>query len=175
MVKMSPDEFIHFLHIKLKERFKLTDENAEYLSETLINGHKKVNNGQYATTVDKGLIKNFIRKDNRWVIDDTLDNNDVVRGAEDLACELNNNCIAVSGEMDKCESIELNKSEIKEKMIKSAINEFDEKSYDSDNTKVLLYKNNLLISYIYYDSSGTLNKMETASAVSLMISLMLNL
>jgi hypothetical protein len=127
MVKMSPDEFIHFLHIKLKERFKLTDENAEYLSETLINGHKKVNNGQYATTVDKGLIKNFIRKDNIWVIDDTLDNNDVVRGAEDLACELNNNCIAVSGEMDKCESIELNKSEIKEKMIKSAINEFDEK------------------------------------------------
>ena len=127
MVKMAPDEFIPFLRAKLKERFKLTDENAEYLSETLINGHKKVNNGQYATTVDRGSIKNFIRKDNRWVLDDTLDYSDVVRGAEDLTCELNDNCIMVSGEMDKCESIELNKSEIKQKMIKSAINEFDEK------------------------------------------------
>jgi hypothetical protein len=127
MVKMAPDEFIPFLHAKLKERFKLTDENAEYLSETLINGHKKVNNGQYATTVDRGIIKNFIRKDNRWVLDETLDNNDVVRGAEDLTCELNDNCIVVPGEMDKCESIELNKSEIKQKMIKSVINEFDEK------------------------------------------------
>ena len=127
MVKMAPDEFIPFLHAKLKERFKLTDENAEYLSETLINGHKKVNDGQYATTVDKGSIKNFVRKDNKWVLDDTLDYNDVVRGAEDLTCELNDNCIEVTGEMDKCESIELNKSEIKQKMIKSAINEFDEK------------------------------------------------
>jgi len=127
MVKLPPDEFIPFLHAKLKERFKLTDENAEYLSETLINGHKKVNDGQYATTVDNGTIKNFIRKDKRWVLDETLDYNDTVRGAEDLTCELNDNCIVVTGEMDKCESIELNKSEIKQKMLKSAINEFDEK------------------------------------------------
>ena len=127
MVKMHPDEFIPFLHAKLKERFKLTDENAEYLSETLINGHKKVNDGQYATTVDNGTIKNFVRKDNKWVLDETLDYNDIVKGAEDLTCDLNDNCIVVAGEIDKCESIELNKSEIKQKMLKSAINEFDAK------------------------------------------------
>ena len=127
MAKLSPDEFIPFLHAKLKERFKLTNENAEYLSETLINGHKKVLDGQYATTVDNGNIKNFVRKDNRWVEDKTLDYNDTINGAEDLTCDLNDNCIVVSGEMDKCESIELNKSEIKQKMIKGVISEFDEK------------------------------------------------
>jgi hypothetical protein len=127
MVKLPPDEFIPFLNTKLKERFKLTNENAEYLSETLINGNKKVHDGQYATTVDNGNIKNFVRKDNRWVEDKTLDYNDTINGAEDLTCDLNNDCIVVSGELDKCESIELNKSEIKQKMIKGVISEFDEK------------------------------------------------
>lgn len=127
MVKMSPEEFIPFLQAKLKERFKLTNENADYLTETLINGHKKVKEGQYALAVDDGYNKNFIRKNNKWVIDETLDYNDVVTGSEDLTCDLNDNCIVVSGEMDKCESIELNKSEIKQKMIKSVISEFDEK------------------------------------------------
>jgi hypothetical protein len=127
MVKLPPDEFIPFLNTKLKERFKLTNENAEYLSETLINGNKKVHDGQYATTVDNGNIKNFVRKDNRWVEDKTLDYNDTINGAEDLTCDLNNDCIVVSGELDKCESIELNKSEIKQKMLKGVISEFDEK------------------------------------------------
>uniref|UniRef100_A0A6C0IER2 Uncharacterized protein n=1 Tax=viral metagenome TaxID=1070528 RepID=A0A6C0IER2_9ZZZZ len=127
MIKMSPDEFIPFLHAKLKERFKLSDENAEYLSETLINGHKKVKEGQYATTADNGSVKNFIRKGNNWVLDDTIDYSDTIKGAEDLTCDLKNDCIVVSGEMDKCESIELNKSEIKQKMIKSVISEFDAK------------------------------------------------
>ena len=128
MVKMAPDEFIQFLHAKLKEKYKLNNENAEYLSETLINGHKKVKDGQYANLVEQNSIKYFIRKGNNWVRDESLDNNDVIiKGVEDLTCELNDDCVVVSGEIDKCESIELSKNEIKQKIIKNVINEFDEK------------------------------------------------
>ena len=128
MVKMAPEEFLQFLNNKLKERFKLTDENAEYLSETLINGHKKVREGQYAVLINKNYSSHYVRKGNKWIIDENVyDDYNITKNTEDMICELTNDCMLVPGELDKCESIELNKSEIKQKFLKTTINEFDEK------------------------------------------------
>ena len=48
MFTKTPEEFILFLTNKLESTLKITREDADYLADTLINGFKKVINGQYA-------------------------------------------------------------------------------------------------------------------------------
>ena len=45
---MTKEEFRLFLIPQLKKIYKLSDENATYMAETLTNGMKKVLNGHYA-------------------------------------------------------------------------------------------------------------------------------
>jgi ABC-type metal ion transport system substrate-binding protein len=45
---MTPENFITFLTSELKKKLNLTDADAQYLTETLLDGYKKVINGQYA-------------------------------------------------------------------------------------------------------------------------------
>jgi hypothetical protein len=142
MFTKTPEEFILFLTNKLESTLKITREDADYLADTLINGFKKVINGQYA--ILKKINNNnvefeyYLRKNNKWELDANFDvgsaNKEDGIYDSNLLCNLQEKCISVAeksiyGDGDKCETMALNKSEIKNEALKNILNEFDKK-YD---------------------------------------------
>jgi hypothetical protein len=131
MFSKTPEDFIVFLTNKLKNSYKLSDEDADYLADTLINGYKKVINGQYA--ILKNISNNdiafeyYIRKNNKWELDANFEPKGI-DGASDnsLLCNLQEKCISVPEKMDNtCESMVLSKSEIQNNALNSIMKEFD--------------------------------------------------
>ena len=142
MFTKTPEEFVMFLTNKLKNSLKLSDEDADYMADTLINGFKKVVNGQYA--ILKKVANNniefeyYLRKNNKWELDSDFDAGMASKedGVTDsnLLCNLQEKCISTPtkngyGEDDKCESIILSKNEMQHNALKNIINEFD-KTYN---------------------------------------------
>jgi hypothetical protein len=147
MFTKTPEEFIMFLTNKLRNALKINDEDADYLADTLINGFKKVINGQYAilknVTTNDVTFEYYVRKNNQWYLDadfDAGDADDATKkdGISDsnLLCNLQEKCISIPektiyGDGDKCESIILSKSELKNNALTNIINEFDKNYSDS--------------------------------------------
>jgi hypothetical protein len=147
MFTKTPEEFIMFLTNKLKSALKINDEDADYLADTLINGFKKVINGQYAilknVTTNDVIFEYYVRKNNKWELDadfDAGDADDATKkdGISDsnLLCNLQEKCISIPektsyGDGDKCESMILSKSELQNNTLNKIINEFDKNYSDS--------------------------------------------
>ena len=142
MFTKTPEEFVMFLTNKLKNSLKLSHEDADYMTDTLINGYKKVINGQYAIlkkiTNNNVEFEYFVRKNNKWELDADFDVGSASRedGITDsnILCNLQEKCISVPakndyGDGDNCESIILSKSELQNNALKSIINEFDKKIF----------------------------------------------
>jgi len=133
MMQMTPEDFISHLISDLKKKKNLNDEDAEYLAETLIDGHKKVIPGQYAILYYPSAefkVDYFVRNNNQWVLDNSLEKNTNTTDP-DMLCELQKKCIAVptsEPDMDsKCESITLDKITLQNQVLKDVISEFDTK------------------------------------------------
>ena len=147
MFTKTPEEFIMFLTNKLKTTLKLNDEDADYSADTLINGFKKVINGQYAilknVTTNDVTFEYYVRKNNQWELDADFDVGDSADASKkdgitdsNLLCNLQKKCISIPektiyGDGDKCESIILSKSELKNNALTNIINEFDKNYSDS--------------------------------------------
>jgi hypothetical protein len=144
MFTKTPEEFVMFLTNKLKNSLKLSDEDADYMADTLISGYKKVINGQYAIlkkiTNNNVEFEYFVRKNNKWELDANFDAGMASRedGVTDsnLLCNLQEKCISVPkkndyGDGDNCESIILSKTELQHTALKNIINEFDKKYNES--------------------------------------------
>ena len=147
MFTKTPEEFIMFLTNKLKNALKINDEDADYLADTLINGFKKVINGQYAilknVTTNDVTFEYYVRKNNKWELDADFDVGDASDATKkdgitdsNLLCNLQEKCISVPektiyGDGDKCESMILSKSELKNSALKNIINEFDKNYSES--------------------------------------------
>lgn len=127
IMKRTPQDFYVFLVNKLKEKQKMNDKDAEYIAETLINGYKRVLDGHYAVLINEDMPIYFVRKNNSWVLDKTIDKN-MVSDNIDLLCNLQNKCISKTQKVDNtCESLDINSLEIKQSVLKNVINEFDQK------------------------------------------------
>jgi hypothetical protein len=140
MMTKTPEDFIIFLTNKLIGDKKLSKEDAEYLADTLITGYKKVLTGQYAILKlinDKGpYFEYYVRKNNEWILDpnqkdiDQSDKNGI--SDSNILCNLQDKCISVPEKIgDKCESMEINKMELQQNILKDIINEFDQKYYET--------------------------------------------
>jgi hypothetical protein len=129
MFNMNPDKFLLFLKEKIKKEYKLNDTESEYLTDTLINGYKKVIDGQYAIIYLNDSLNYYIRKNNKWVLDENIDKN---AGSDDtnIICNLQDKCISMQ---DNCETTDLNKFQLQNKLLKNIINEFDKKYTISQN------------------------------------------
>jgi hypothetical protein len=129
MFNMPPEQFIIFLTDKIKKKFKLSDDESEYLTNTLINGHKQVINGQYAIVYSNEVADYYVRRDNKWELDEKIDKT-AASDSPDIICNLQEKCISISNQTikdDTCESIELNKFELQNNLLKNIVNEFDKK------------------------------------------------
>jgi hypothetical protein len=134
VLTMSPEELKTHIMKDLMEKKKMSEHDSEYLSNTLVDGHKKVIDGQFAILY-KGYKENskdevdyYIRKDNKWVIDTEITDQDVNSDDSSVLCNIQKQCISVPDNIDeKCESIKEDELGIQSKLLKDVINEFDTK------------------------------------------------
>jgi len=131
MMNMSPEDLKSFITGDLVNKKKMSDFEAEYMANTLLDGHKQVIDGQYAILY-KGYNKNvneeidyYVRKDNVWTIDNEL--KDVINtDNSSILCNLQDKCISVTNkDEDKCESIKFDELTLQNKLIKNVLDEFD--------------------------------------------------
>ena len=147
-IKMNPDEFKEFLVGKLKSKNKYNEKDAEYMADTLINGVKKIVDGNIAIlfVAEEDKIKYYRRSDNRWELDETIDAAAFNANSDNLLCNFQDSCVEVEQKFGaQCESYDLNKKELQQKALKSIVDEFD-KNYQSSKQE-LEYKINQQFEY----------------------------
>jgi hypothetical protein len=143
---LTSDEFSIFLSDKLQSKYKYKLEDAEYISDTLVNGFKKVKDGHYAILIDetnKNDIKYFMRNHNQWIEDNKIDKDLFLNESESL-CLVQPDCLFIEENGSKnldgtCESIQMNKDTVVSNALNKILNEFDKK-YEITNEE---FKNKL--------------------------------
>jgi len=143
-IAMAPEEFYEFLVQKLISKNKISTKDAPRLAETLINGMKRVVDGDFAMVYDNAedKIVYFKRSNNRWATDKTIDEK-IVTSNQNLLCEFQKDCIEVDKKYKAlCETQDLNKKHITENALKEIVGQFDKKyELSKDKLKELLTKN----------------------------------
>lgn len=128
---MTKDDFYNFLIVQVKKIYKLSDENASYLAETLINGLKKVLNGHYAllsiSRDDIQTMSYYVRENDMWVeVTDDVNLSSFVKD-DDVLCNIDYDCLYDNSEKTegKCLSNDVNKDNVIEKQFKGILDQFD--------------------------------------------------
>jgi hypothetical protein len=100
IVNMPPDLFIGFLIEKLKSTIKINEKDSVYLADTLITGYKRVLDGNYAVLNYVPLnpetefkIAYYVRKNNKWILDDSVDKN-IISDNQNILCNLQIGCVS---------------------------------------------------------------------------------
>jgi hypothetical protein len=133
IMRMTRDDFDKHLVTQLEKKYKLTKEDARYLADTLIEGHKRVRDGQYAILFDYDndvSIVYYIRKNNKWVkteitINGAINDNET---EADILCNIQEKCMSVPGKLDNtCDAVSNQQVDKKNKFIKDILSEFDAK------------------------------------------------
>lgn len=118
---MSVDNFIHFL------RNEMQQEEDKSLAQSIVDGAKKVNEGDYAVFYNTVTSKfeYYIRKANQWVIDETASSNLFVSDPN-ILCNLQTDCLYAENQIDGlCNSINATKDVSKDVLLKSITDQFD--------------------------------------------------
>ena len=131
IITMTPENLKIFIMNDLKKKERFDDVEADYLVNTLLDGHKLVLEGHYALLY-KGIHDNiederdyYVRKENKWVLDNDIAK-DLNTDENSILCNLQNKCINVPYKLDdKCESLAVDEIGIKNKLLKDVIDEFD--------------------------------------------------
>ncbi|MFY7730488.1 MAG: hypothetical protein ACOVRN_13290 [Flavobacterium sp.] len=116
------------------KRNNLSEVDAEYMAETLIDGNKKVIDGQYAI-VYKGYTGNYaeesdyyVRKDHKWVLDKNVPKEIGISDESTIACDLQEKCMSMPTKSgDKCESTKTSELTLQNTLLTNIISEFDTK------------------------------------------------
>jgi hypothetical protein len=120
----------------LKTKYKLNQDKADYLAETLINQSKRVINGEYAILTlgdekDEAMgLDYYIRNNDEWAIATEIDPTWFIK-EDDVLCNIQYDCVfnPISKEDEKCESIKLTQDTIVNNALKQIIDQFD-KNYN---------------------------------------------
>jgi hypothetical protein len=130
LFSMSSEELQQFIMRDLMQKKRMPEQEAEYLSTTLVDGHKRVMDGQYAILykgykeISSDEVDYYVRKNNKWVIDPDANRDNINTMDSDVLCDIQSQCISVG---NTCESMETNKTNLQIDLLKDVINEFDHK------------------------------------------------
>lgn len=134
VINFTPENLkAHIIKDQMKKN-NLTESDAEYIAETLIDGNKKVIDGQYAILY-KGYAENisdesdyYIRKDNKWILDKELSKKSSITDEPSIICDLQEKCISIPRVNDDvCESTKINELNLQNSLLNDIISEFDTK------------------------------------------------
>ena len=138
--KLNSDELLLYISQNLQNKKKMNENEANYLAETLVNGVKKVKDGQYAILIEEypnnpelpdGMIF-YLRKDDIWIEDNKISKEDFI-DENDLLCIIQKECLfnpnsnTENDNKGNCESLDIANSSILSKTIKQIIGSFDKK------------------------------------------------
>ena len=132
IVKMEPEELKLHIMYDLKKKLNLNEKDSDYLSNTLLDGHKTVIDGQYAMLQKTTAMPDYyIRRAKKWELDNDISENLNTNTTDsNILCDLQEKCISVtnnSNDDDKCMTLEADELGIQNKLLKDVLNEFDEK------------------------------------------------
>ena len=158
----SVEEFFPFFVNKLVEKYKYSPDESALLAEYILNKARPVKDDEYALFYDNDKLVYFKRHNNIWKKSAI----DAIGNQTELLCDMKQSCISITDKMidPKCESMSMNKKEIKRKILNQVIVEFDKnyqisktnlekmlsnkfKYYDSIMTKLMTIKTNQLYKY----------------------------
>jgi len=135
VMTLTPEKLKEHIILDQMKKNNLSERDATYYAETLIDGNKKVIDGQYAI-VYKGYSENisdesdyYIRKDNKWVLDKELSKKTgIFTDESSIICDLQEKCISVPTKTgDKCESMKTTELNLQNELLTNIISEFDTK------------------------------------------------
>lgn len=159
---LESDELLLYLIEDFMKKHKKDEKTATYMAETLVNGAKKVIDGQYAilSNADDNNpvdLQYYIRKDNTWVIADKVDPSWFIHD-DDILCNMQKDCLydTKTKEEDKCLSLPVSKDIIMNNSLKQILDQFD-KSYNISRDEL----QKVIDKYIqyYYDIMYSLRKI----------------
>jgi hypothetical protein len=167
LMTMSSENLKNHIMKDLMEKKKMTESEADYFSNTLIDGHKKVIDGQYAilykgySEISSDEVDFYVRKGNKWVIDNEASKDNINSDESEVLCDIQKQCINVPGKIDdKCESMQTNELELQTKLLKDVVSEFDNK-YKLTKEE---FQKNIKERFDYFMSIiSALNKIETSN------------
>lgn len=136
VISQSSDQLKDYIMRDQIRKHNLSEFDATYIAETLINGVKKVVDGQYAILY-KGYAEKvsdesdyYIRKNNKWVLQSEMSEKNGPIDESDILCNLQEQCININNTKstsDNCESIKKNELSLQNSLLNNIINEFDSK------------------------------------------------
>lgn len=143
----------------------MSETDAEYLANTLVDGHKQVIDGQFAIVYlgynqqASNEVQYYIRKNNKWELDAELNKENINTDQASILCDIQEQCISVTkNNTDKCESTKSDELGLQTKLLKDVINEFDTK-YKLSNEEL---KKKITERFDYLESiNARLTKIET--------------
>jgi hypothetical protein len=132
LLTMTPDELRVYIVNNLVQKKQFTQTDAEYQADTLVDGNKKVIEGQFAILY-KGYQENasdevdfYVRKNNKWIFDEEVNKRDINTDESSILCDMQQQCINVQSNIDdKCESLKANELGLQAQILKNMISEFD--------------------------------------------------
>ena len=134
VMKLTPEKLKEHIVFDQIKKNKLSEIDANYLAETLIDGNKRVIDGQYALLYKgfasdiKDEIDYYVRKDNKWVLDKELSKSVPNIDESSIICDLQEKCMNVTTKTDdKCESMTTNELSLQNSLLTNIISEFDSK------------------------------------------------
>ena len=162
---MSPEELRAHIAKDLMEKKHMSETDAEYLANTLVDGHKQVTDGQFAIVYlgynqqANNEVQYYIRKNNKWELDSELNKENINTDQASILCDIQEQCINVTkNNTDKCESTKSDELGLQTKLLKDVINEFDTK-YKLSNEEL---KKTINERFEYLESiNARLTKIET--------------
>ena len=165
VLTMSPEELRAHIAKDLMEKKHMSETDAEYLANTLVDGHKQVIDGQFAIVYlgynqqANNEVQYYIRKNNKWELDSELNKENINTDQASILCDIQEQCINVTkNNTDKCESTKSDELGLQTKLLKDVINEFDTK-YKLSNEEL---KKTINERFEYLESiNARLTKIET--------------
>jgi|UniRef100_A0A6C0AKK7 hypothetical protein len=123
---VNRDELIDILKKHLVDVVGLKNVNLTREAEALIDGRRKIIEDDYAILDDDGKIIYYIRKNNKWRIDDTLSGKAI---DEVSFCNLKNKCLNINNE---CNTNEINKNKLKKQLMEEIVSNFEHQFHYSN-------------------------------------------
>jgi hypothetical protein len=118
---MPVDQFVEFLMSKLEQNVGLTKKQAFQEASAIINGKRKVEDGDYCFLIDvDDLYHYYVRKGGVWTIDESLNGKNI---SDAMFCNLKNSCINIK---KSCKDEKTEIKNIRDNLVKEILEHFEE-------------------------------------------------
>jgi len=139
VMTMEPERLrTHIINDQMNKH-RLNEADATYVAETLIDGAKRVIDGQYAlfykgySETSENETDYYVRKNNKWELDETMSKSaPVISDDSAIFCDLNEKCISnpkATTTQQTCQSIKETELGMQNTLLRSVLTEFDTKYF----------------------------------------------